>query len=158
MTDTTKSHYSMFRAMIALAWADHELDEREKERVLVYVQNNRRLSDAQKEQLAQDLLEPIELDDVWSDITDVQDRAHLINIADVIFWEDGEMCRTEREVYDRITKAHLATLDEDLIRKDIAACRKELAANRQHFEQELHEIRGPFGHMMHYVENSLFRK
>ena len=154
MNEASHSHFSMFRATIALAWVDHQLDEKEVERILVYIKNNKQLSDAQREKLKQELHQPVKLDDVWSDISDVQDRAHLINIADAIFWEDGEMCHTEREVYEKIKDAHMSTLDLDFIREDIAAHRKELAANRQQFKEELHEIqmRGPFGRMMHYLE------
>ena len=92
------------------------------------------------------------MDDVWPDITDVLDRAHVINVANTIFWEDGELCHSEKEVYEKIKAAHMATLDMDFIREDIANCRKDMAASRQQFEQELHDIRGPFGRMLHYLE------
>jgi uncharacterized membrane protein YebE (DUF533 family) len=149
----------MFRGMIALAWADHDLDDNEKSRILVYIKNNKHLSAAQAEQLALDLDHPVDLDTVWPEITDVQDRAHLINLADVIFWEDGEMCRTEKQVYEKIRAAHIATLDEDFIRQDIAAYRTQLAANREAFDRELHQIKvsGPFGRMMHYLETMVDR-
>ena len=154
MNEASNSHFSMFRATIALAWVDQQLDEKEIERILVYIDNNKQLSDAQSEQLKQDLHQPIKLDDAWPDITDVQDRAHLINIADTIFWEDGEMCHTEKEVYEKIKAAHMATLDLDFIQEDIATYRKKLAANRQQFNHELHQIqmRGRFGRMMNYLE------
>lgn len=97
--------------------------------------------------------QPTKMDDVWSDITDVRDRAHVINIANTVFWEDGEFSHTEKEVYEKINATHMATLDLDFIREDVRNYRKELAANRQQFEQELHELRGPFGRMMHYLEN-----
>ena len=151
MSEATKSHYAMFRGAIALAWADHRLDEEEQERILVYIENNRHLSDAQRTQLKQDLLQPVKLDDVWPEITDVHDRAHLINIADAIFWEDGELCHTEKEVYDKIRAAHIATLDVDFIREDIADYRKELAVSRKAFEMELDEMRSPLGRMLHYL-------
>lgn len=159
MGEATTSHLAMFRATIALAWADHELDESERQRILVYIDHNQRLSAAQKEQLRQDLFHPISLDTVWPEITDVQDRAHLINIADAIFWEDGQLCHTEREIYERIKAAHMATLDIDAIREDISAYRKELAVKRQQFEGELNEIRmrGPFGRMMSYLETMVDR-
>lgn len=142
----------MYRAVIALAWADQKLLETEQDRILVYLDNNKQLSDVQREQLKQDLHQPIKMDDVWPDITDVLDRAHVINVANTIFWEDGELCHSEKEVYEKIKAAHMATLDMDFIREDIANCRKDLAASRQQFEQELHNLRGPFGRMLHYLE------
>lgn len=152
MSEATKSHFAVFRAAIALAWADHELHKEEQDRILVFIEKNEELSDAQRERLKQDLQQPINMDDVWPEITDKLDRAHVINIADTIFWEDGELCHSEKEVYEKIKSKHMATLDMDFIREDIANCRKELAASRQQFEQELHEMRGPFGRMMHYLE------
>lgn len=152
MSEATKSHFAMFRGAIALAWADHKLDDEEQKRILVYIEHNKQLSDTQSALLKQDLRQPIKLDDVWPDITDARDRAHLINIADVIFWEDGEMCHTEKEVYDKISAAHITTLDMDFIRDDMAVRRKELAANRKKYEKELDQLRGPLGRMLHYME------
>ena len=159
MNEANKSHVAMFRGIIALACADHKLDDNEKTRILVYIRNNKHLSDEQAELLVKDIDQPVDLDSVWPDITDVQDRAHLINIADVIFWEDGMLCHSEKEVYDKIRAAHIATLDADAIREDIAAYRKELASNREQFDRELKQIQlsGPFGRMMHYLEGMVDR-
>lgn len=152
MSEATKSEIAMFRAAIALAWADHSLSDEEQNRLLVYIDKNENLSDTQREQLKKELGQPIKMDDVWPEVTDLRDRVHVINIADTIFWEDGQLCHSEKEIYEKIKASHMATLDLDIIREDIAAYRKELLANRQKFQQELHEIRGPFGRMMHYLE------
>ena len=152
VSEATKSHFAVFRAAIALAWADHKLHEEEQERILVYIDNNEELSSAQREQLKKDLQQPIKMDEVWPEITDVLDRAHVINIANTIFWEDGELCNNEKEVYEKIKAAHMVTLDMDFLREDIANCRRDIAARRQLFEQELHDLRGPFSRMMHYLE------
>ena len=152
MARATESHYAMFRATIALAWADHELDAGERERILVYIEHNKQLSASQKEQLREEVNRPVRLDEVWPQITDLQDRAHLLNIADVIFWEDGSMCHSEREVYEKIKEAHMATLDVAAIRADIADYRRQLVADATQFEQELAATRGPFGRLMHYLE------
>ena len=153
MGEATKSHVAMYRAVISLAWADHSLDEKEQGRIHAHLDNNKNLSDAQREQLKKDLQQPIKIDDVWSDITDVQDRAHVINIADTLFWEDGEFCHSEKEVYEKIKTAHMATLDIDFIREDLRSFRKQQLADRQQFKQELHEMRGPFSRAMYYLES-----
>ena len=152
MSEATTSHLAMYRAVIALAWADHSLDEKEQIRIHAHLDNNKNLSDAQREQLKQDMHQSIKMDDVWSDITDVQDRAHVINIADTLFWEDGDFSHSEKEVYEKIKAAHMATLDLDFIREDVRNFRKVQLANRKQFQQELHEMRGSFARMMHYLE------
>lgn len=155
MTQATKSHFAMFRGAIALAWADHELDAEEQERLEVYIDHNTELSDAQKAQLKEDLHNHITLDQVWDDITDVHDRAHLINIADAIFWEDGQLCHTEREVLDKMNEKHMATLDIEAHMAEIHSYRQELANNRKVFEAELQqtkeEARGPLQRMLAYL-------
>lgn len=152
MTEATNSEMAMFRATIALAWADHSLSDEEQHRLEVYMDNNKSLSVEQRDQLKKEVHQPIKMDEVWSDVTEVRDRVHVINLADAIFWEDGELCHSEKEVYEKIKEAHMATIDVDAIREDITAYRKELLVNREQFKQELHEMRGPFGRMMHYLE------
>lgn len=152
MSEATHSEVAMFRAIIALAWADDRLSEEEQERILVYIENNRNLSEAQKKQLRTDIPRPTSMDAVWPEITDVRDRAHVINVADAIFWEDGELCHSEKEVLDRIRSAHIATLDVDAIRDDVVQLRKELLIDRKAFQRELHEMRNPVGRLIHYLE------
>lgn len=157
MGEATPSHFAMFRAMIALAWADHRLDDSEQERIMVYLENNPRLSESQRRQLAQELQQPVSLDAVWPDITDLQDRAHLVNIADAIFWEDGEFCHSEKEVYERIKSAHIATLDMDFIRADIARYRQQLADEHGAFNARMEQLRGPVGRALAYLESVVDR-
>ena len=152
MAEATPSVIAMYRAAIALAWADHDLSDEEQHRLSVYMDNNKQLSDAQRTQLKQELQSPINMDDVWPDVTDVRDRAHVINIADAIFWEDGKLCHSEKEVLEKIRAAHMATLDVDAIREDVRAYRQQLLVGREQFQQELHEMRSPLARMLHYLE------
>ena len=160
MSNASSSEIAMYRAAIALAWADHSLSEEEQSKLMVYMDNNKKLSDSQRENLKKDISEKVNIDDVWQEVTDVRDRAHVINIADAIFWSDGQLCHTEKEVLEKIRAAHMATLDLDAINEDIRTYRQELLVGRQQFQQELHEMRGPFARMLHYlttiVDDALF--
>ncbi len=85
MSEATSSEMAMFRAAIALAWADHSLSDEEKNRLITYMDNNKELSEPQRDQLKNDLTQPVNMDDVWPKITEVRDRVHVLNIADAIF-------------------------------------------------------------------------
>lgn len=152
MSEATSSEIAMYRAAIALAWADNSLSEEEQNKLIVYMDNNKNLSETQREQLKNDLTQQIHIDDVWPEVTEVRDRAHVLNIADAIYWADGQLCHSEKEILTKIKSAHMATLDVVAIREDIRAYRQELLTDRKQFQQELHKMRGPFSRMMHYLE------
>jgi len=152
MNEAKSSEIAMYRAAIALAWADKSMSEEEQNKLKVYMDNNKKLSETQREQLKNDIAQPIKMDDVWPQITEVRDRAHVLNIADAIFWADGQLCHSEKEILEKIKSAHMATLDISAIREDIRSYRQELLVDRKKFQQELHELRGPFSRMMHYLE------
>src|SRR5687768_2120949 len=107
----TNSQLAMLRSAIALAWADHQMHEEEKSQLLNYFTHNIHLSESQRAKLAGDINQKIKLEEVWNDITDKHDRAHLINIATIIFWKDGAFSHSEQEVYNKIYNDHIATLD-----------------------------------------------
>ncbi len=133
MTQVTDSYIAMFKGMIALAWADGVLDGEEQDRLHDYIDANGRLNDTQKETLRDAVDEEILLTEVWSDITDPQHRAHLINIATTVFHEDGSYSEAEKKAYARITGLHNATLDEDALRAEIGNI---AAVARERWEQE----------------------
>jgi len=119
MKYATDSHVAMLKGAIALAWSDLSLSEKEVELVRHYIERNINLSAEQKTALLAEVKQPHKVAEIWPNITDKMDRAHLLNIAYMIFWQDGVFCHTEREAFDRMEKEHLATLNVAVMEKEI---------------------------------------
>ncbi|GEM_PF-6422798 len=115
----TDSQVAMLEAAIALAHADGKLDEQEQAKLTHFVRGHAALSETQRTELLDKIAHPVTLDAVWSRISDVHDRAHLINIANSIFWSDGLLCHNEQEVLQHIHDAHMATLDVENAMKEL---------------------------------------
>lgn len=127
MPQATESRFSMLRGIVALACADGQISREEREQIETYIDNNAELSAEQRRTLRADLGSKIGVNDVWDKITDPQDRAHLINIAENIFLKDGTYSAAEKASYDRIYSQHRATLDMSAIVEDM---RSTLAKQR----------------------------
>ncbi len=135
MTQATNSQIAMWRAAIALAWSDHQLDAGEKECLTQFFDRNVRLSTEQKALLKQDILTPCSFDDAWNQITEKQDRAQLIDILPTLFHADGNYSDAEKAKYEKILSDHLATLDVSTA-TEIARMAEEHRARRAKEEQE----------------------
>lgn len=156
MKYATDSQMAMFRGAIALAWADGALDPQEIGQLETFIRNNIHLSDAQKRQLLADIQSHVRLEDVWGAITDKHDRAHLINIADLIFWKDGAFCHNEREVYEKIQADHLKNLDTDTLEKDLSALAQQARTQWAKDEREMVEdFKMPYSKAFYYLEKKL---
>ena len=133
MKTATESHVAMLRGAITMAWAYGSLKEDVKTRVLAFINIKTQLSEAQKAVLRADIDTAIPLDRVWGDITQAQDRSHLINIATLISWEDEEFSTAEQKAYVQITELHGGTLDIAAMRADMATMAK---AAKERWESE----------------------
>ncbi len=141
MTQATDSYVAMFRAMIALAWVDHELEAEEQESLRHYISGNVRLSDQQKQTLLASVNRKTSLCDSWGEITNPRDRAHLINLASTLFHEDHCFEPEERRVFERISNLHDNTLDAESLRTELQsmakASRERLKAEDEAYMQSL---------------------
>lgn len=152
-TQATDSQVALWRGAIALAWADQQLDEDEKSKLLEYIVGYLYFSEAQRAMLVQDVSQGVRIVDVWPHITDKQDRAHLINIAPVIFWRDEVFCQAEQDVYNTIFAEHMATLD---VAATMADLRAMAVSDRSEWAQEEKELVSRLslaGRIIHYFEN-----
>lgn len=139
----TNSHIAMLRGVIALAWADHALNADEKTQLGAYVNNNHQLSDAQRVELLASIDHKIELAQIWPEVTDMHDRAHLLNIADVIFAKDGNYCKEEQDAYQRIHAEHMASINTEAIEAEIGAMAVQLRSEREALERDMQEQVSP---------------
>ena len=115
------SKISLYRGLIALAWADHELHVDEKTTLHEIINTHKDLSTEDRALLAAEVDKPVALADVWPDITNPQDRARLIDMANIIFQQDGDYCGNEQELIERFQAKHLSSIGVSAIQKDLSA-------------------------------------
>ena len=137
MAEITESRLAMYEGIVALAWADHELDVAEKEKLHELINQNPHFTDEQRAKLHLDVDNHAMLADIWPRITEKRDKAHLLNIASVVFLKDGKYCADEKELYDTFLAKHLATLDSESMMSEI---REMAIAMRDKLELEEAEM------------------
>ena len=131
MDHKDSSKYPLYRGLIALAWADHELHADEKAALHDSIDAHVGLTVEERAVLHSEVDLNVQLESVWGDITDPQDRARLIDMSNIIFQQDGDFCEDEQELIDRFTAQHLASIGSDKIRSDLSAFSKEQAEQRE---------------------------
>jgi tellurite resistance protein len=117
MSEVNQSKIAMFKAAIALTWADSQVSTAEREKLTTYINANTHLSDSQRKDLIQSMDQKVHVDAVWNDIKP-EDKAHLLNIATEIFAADGVYCSDEKALYERIFHSHLSSLDVEKLKKE----------------------------------------
>lgn len=153
------SKLALYRGLIALAWADHELHPDEKSTLHEIIDNHLGLSVEDRAQLHGEVDQPVELSSVWPDISDPQDRARLIDMSNVIFQQDNDFSDAERDLIERFQTKHLASIDIGSVTADLESFSEELARLRK---KESDEIKawasqyGLFGSLKRAIETKLF--
>jgi uncharacterized tellurite resistance protein B-like protein len=115
----TDSHVAMLKGLIALAWIDGNLHKDEIDRLQRFIDDNINLNASQRQQLHQSINQHQKLEEVWPEITDLHDRAHLLNIATLIFWEDMEFCEAEKRMFEAMHEWHIKDLDHGTLKNDL---------------------------------------
>jgi len=153
----TQSRYAIYEGLIALAWADHELHEDEKATLHGLIETNRYMTDEQRDRLHKAVDRRIEITEVWPRLTDVQDRARLIDMANIIFSSDGEFCELEQGAKKTIVSRHLRTLDMAAIQADFETLSAEQAVARERHAEEMKAYRRKYS-LMGAVERLFQRR
>ena len=136
MPQATDSQMAMWRGAIALAWANGSLDQGEKARLLNYFRDNVHLADTQRSQLIADIDQQFDLKDIWTLITNTEDRAYLIDIAPTLFATHGSPTPAEKAVYDKMLADQLATVDTKALQDDVMAIKARIPAEMANYEAE----------------------
>lgn len=137
MSGVSDSRFAMYEAMIALVWADHELDAEEKKTLHELIDGNLFFSDEQRAQLHDEVDHHKELAEVWPRITEKVDRARVLDIAAKLFHADGAYCETEQKIFKEFYRKHMESLDTESMRQEIQSFAKELEAYRTENEQQI---------------------
>lgn len=156
MPDITESRLAMYEGMIALAWADHQLSSDERNRISALLDDNARLTEAQRADLKRKMDTKISLKDVWSRITDREDRIYLLDIASSIFGKDGNYSEEERAVYEACLKDHLDSFEGESTEEEMRAYAAELREQRARDEiaakteatEKFRKALGPLGFLV----------
>jgi hypothetical protein len=151
----TDSHVAMLKGAISLAWIDGKLHPEEIERLQIFVNNNINMNNAQKQQLHAAIHEQQMLEDIWGDIEDLQDRAHLINIATLIFWEDMNFCDAEKAMFETMQKRHIEFLPKAEVENDLAIMAAAARKNWREEENALHSDMSFVQRLLSYLHNAV---
>lgn len=135
-TAATDSQMAMFHALVALAWADGVLTEGEREKVAHLIHHHTRLSERQKRDLLTRIDKQIGIKEAWNRVTSPEDRAHLLNIAGVIFQADGHYSEEEKALYDTLYQQHMATVKDPRLSGDLAAMGAQMRVHSQENDDE----------------------
>lgn len=146
----TPSKFAMWRAAIALAYSDHRLSNSEID--LIWRESeNFDFSDAHRAQLEKDMQGGIALDDVWDQITEKGDRAHLINFSLVLFHVDGEFSQVEQILFEEINARHMLTIDyRGAVREAKQSVERFLAEDKDALERD-YKNESLVGKAFHYI-------
>lgn len=129
------SRFALYEGFVALAWADHVLTEEEQDLLHVLIDRNVYATAAQKDTLHEIVSTPVAMSDVWPRITDAQDRARLIDMAQELFVADGVKCETEAAMADQLAAWHLADVNAPAVLRELAdhakVCPQEREAERE---------------------------
>jgi hypothetical protein len=140
----TESRFGVYEGIIALAWADHELSDEEISELHRLIDGNQYMSDVQRSALKKMVDDKITLSQVWPKITKPQDRAFLINLADVIFHADGHYAASEQELYDQCMSSHMSTIDTEAVKRDLAHMAIQQRADRERLQEKMKAYAGEY--------------
>lgn len=106
----TESHFNMWRAMVALAHADHKVTTEEREFMRKKF-DGLNFTEEQKEQLHAELDDAQDVIPLFEKITDKRDRAEFIYFARLLFWSDGEFELQEEEILKHLHESTISKVD-----------------------------------------------
>lgn len=143
----SESAFSALRAAIALAWVDNELSSPEREALRHYL-SHPRLTESQRTQLQRDIDQGGEkLDALLPHITELRDRAHLINMAQVLVARDGVVDAEEQQALNHMLARHLPTIDREKAQEEARIAREAFLAE----QREAGHQQGVFSRLAEYI-------
>lgn len=104
------SRLNMWRAVIALAHADHVLKPEEVKFIEDKIKHGK-MDDKQIALLLSDSETPAKLEDVLPKVTEPSDRSMLVYYARLLVWSDGEYALQEERLLDVLRNNALGSID-----------------------------------------------
>lgn len=106
----SNSRYTMWRAIIALAHADHVVTQEEKDFIMKKLESIP-FSTEQRTQLLEDMEEFPDIEALLPDITEPVDRSMLVYYGRLLVWSDGEYALQEEKLLKLMNMNALSQVD-----------------------------------------------
>lgn len=106
----SQSRFYMWRAIFALAHADHEVSDNEQG----FMRDALKAESFSREQrrvLEQDIEVGQNPGDMFAKIAEQEDRSRFFYYARMLCWCDGHFDEQEQEIMQRLTRAHIENID-----------------------------------------------
>lgn len=117
-TNLSDSKFYMWRAIVALVYADGKKYSEEEEFLEKYFKALP-LSADQKATLESDMVTPADLDECFAKITEPADRSQFIYFARLLFHSDGDFDITEEELLGKLKGSVTQQVDMDKVMKEV---------------------------------------
>lgn len=111
-TGVSDSHFYMWRTLFAIAHVDDIVTD-EETRFMAEAFEEIDFSEAQREILDKDVLEAQDIEEMFSKITEQEDRLKFFEIARKLVHIDGEYGGEEQEIMLRLTQKNVEKTDID---------------------------------------------
>ena len=118
-----ESRFNMWRAVFAMAHADHVVTQDEKDFMENYL-NHVPFSDVQKDILRGDMEHAQSVDEMFDGISVAEDRGEFFQFARMLCWCDGDFDAQEEEIKNKLSDLQMRHID-------MAGLEKELALTRE---------------------------
>lgn len=105
MTSMADSRFHMWRAVFALAHADGQVTDKERQFMQIYL-SRLSVSPEQKEILKADIEKGQEVSLMFSKITQEKDVEDFFNFARLLVWCDGDFAEQERQILELLRQRH----------------------------------------------------
>jgi len=118
------SVFYMWRCVIALAHADGQVHEKEREYLTRIIGNMDRafgMTAEQKKTFENDLVTPQNISSLLAHINDQSCRGQLVYFAGLLAHADGNLDASEDAILKKLRVDQMSSLDMEQIRKDVAA-------------------------------------
>lgn len=108
----TESRFYMWRAVFALAHADHIVTDEER-KFMVRILATEGFSEEQETILRQDMETAQEVGNMFLKVSDPEDRSQFFYFARMLLWSDGDFAQQEQKLLTELGKDHFKSVDFD---------------------------------------------
>jgi len=140
-----ESRFFMWRAIFAMAHADHVVTDDERAFMENYL-NNVPFSPVQKDILREDMAAPQNAGEMFSLITEPEDRGTFFQFARELVWCDGDLAAQEEVIKECLQSGHMAGLNVSRLEvetsRSVAEARMQRTAEGRRMEEDADDVLG----------------
>jgi uncharacterized membrane protein YebE (DUF533 family) len=140
--EISKSRYSMWRAVIALAHADHVVMQAEKDFIMNKL-DSVPFSSEQRTQLLEDMDESPDIEALLPEVTEPVDRSMLVYYGRLLVWSDGEYALQEEKLIKLLNLNAMSQINLDDALRESKNYARHYADHYEQSRQEEEADHGP---------------